>query len=448
MEPIIVASKLSKSYHLWNRPADRLVAGALQAAVGTSLFPAPVAQRLAQRARRLSREFHALREVSFTLESGESVGIIGRNGSGKSTLLQILAGTLTPTAGNFRVRGRVAALLELGSGFNPDFTGRENVTLLASLAGVAPAATAAHLGEVEEFAAIGEFIDQPVKTYSSGMMVRLAFATQTILRPDVFIVDEALAVGDIFFQAKCARFFQQRIAAGMSLLFVSHDLTSVKALCRRTLVLDDGAMAFFGESAAAIAHFHHLHSSRGRPAAAPPAADKRSQARPLLQPGERRNWEPTTEIGSREAEIIYCRMCDESGNESRAFFVGDRFSVEIFVQGNQEIHQIQFAIEVSSRHNQVLYGASSIHLGLGYESLAAQEIKSFKVLFEPVLGAGDYFIDAALGCGDRGDGAPAHHVHRVAHIAAASFRHPGLHPKFLGSTNLGAKMEIRTAINE
>jgi lipopolysaccharide transport system ATP-binding protein len=443
--PILEANKLSKSYHLWNRPSDRLVAAALQAGASIPLLPQPVARRLGARADRLSRTFIALNDVSLSLHRGESLGIIGRNGSGKSTLLQIVAGTLTPSSGDCRVHGRVAALLELGSGFNPEFSGRENVILQAALAGVTPEATKSHLQEVEEFAAIGEFIDQPVKTYSSGMMVRLAFATQTILRPDIFIVDEALAVGDIFFQAKCARFFQQRLAAGMSLLFVSHDLTSVKTLCRNALVLDSGNMTFFGPSADAISHYHHLHSGQGR-------QDRReAQPKPdaphsgVLRVGQRRNWSPTTEIGSREAEIIHCRVCDDAGAETRSFGVGEGFSIEIFVEAHTAIEHLQFALEISTRQNLVVYGVSSIHLGIAYESLTANEIKSFIVTFEPVLGAGDYFVDVALGCGDRGDGAPTHHVHRVAHIAAISLRHTGLRPSFLGAANLGARMTIRSS---
>jgi lipopolysaccharide transport system ATP-binding protein len=443
MEPgaLIEAHSVTKCYHLWRRPADRLAAGMMGALGGVPFAPGILRRQLANRAQKLSRPFHALRDISFTLQRGESLGIIGRNGSGKSTLLQILAGTLAPTSGQFVVRGRVAALLELGSGFNPEFTGRENVLLQAALAGLSRAEAEAHFEEVADFAAIGEFIEQPVKMYSSGMMVRLAFATQTILRPDLFIVDEALAVGDVFFQAKCAQFFRERLNAGMSLLFVSHDLVSVKALCRNALVLDGGRAAFLGDSAAAVSHYHHLFSSGGR---ATPGGRNASVNEAKLPPGAlRRNWPATVEIGSRDAEIIHCRICDGSGTECRSFAAGEGFSVQIFAQGIRDVHQLQFAIELSDRHNRVVYGISTVHLGLDYQSLKPGEMMVVEASFEPRLGVGDYLLDVALGVGDRGDGAPAEHVHRVAHIASVSVRHAGPQPRFLGPVDLGARFEIR-----
>lgn len=439
--PLIEAHHVSKCYHLWRRPADRLLAGALGAVAGIPGRSSLLGRALDRRAATLSRSFHALRDVSFTLQRGESFGIIGRNGSGKSTLLQILAGTLAPSEGRFAVRGRVAALLELGSGFNLEFTGRENVLLQAALAGLSRVEAQAHFEEVADFAAIGEFIEQPVKMYSSGMMVRLAFATQTILRPDLFIVDEALAVGDVFFQAKCAQFFRERLASGMSLLFVSHDLVSVKALCKNALVLDRGRVAFLGESAAAVSHYHHLHTS---PVEKPsPVTETRHTPRAELPPGAvRRNWSATTEIGSREAEIVYCRVTDARGGDSRSFAVGEAFAVEVYVEALRSVGQLQFAVEIADRHNRVIYGISTVHLGQPYENLETGEMMVYRVVFEPRLGAGDYVFDVAIGAGDRGDGAPAQHVHRVAQIAGISVRRAGPAFAFLGPVDLGARIEL------
>jgi len=407
--------------------------------------PKAVSDRLRSRALKLRRPFYALRDVSFAIPAGESLGIIGRNGSGKSTLLQMLAGTLTPTSGRCAVRGRVAALLELGSGFNPDFTGRENVFLQAALAGVPPSEAKAHFDEVADFAGIDDFIEQPVKTYSSGMMVRLAFATQTILRPEVFIVDEALAVGDVFFQAKCSRFFRERLADGMSLLFVSHDLTSVKALCRQALVLDKGQAVFFGDSAAAVSHYHQLHSGHGTTRPVSAASVESPETGGTIPPESAwRNWPKTSEIGSRDAEIIYCRIGNAAGAETRSFSPNESFWIEIFVRGQAQLNQLQFSIEISDRHNRVLYGVSTVHLGMDYETIDAGEVLIFRTVFDPRLGTGDYLIDVALGLGDRGDGAPLQHIHRVAHIATVSFRHGAVTPPFLGPADLGAKIQVRS----
>jgi lipopolysaccharide transport system ATP-binding protein len=193
---------------------------------------------------------------------GESVGIIGRNGSGKSTLLQIIAGTLTPTHGRVEVSGRVGALLELGSGFNPEFTGRENLFLNGIILGATPEQMRAKTAEIEDFAEIGEFIDQPVKTYSSGMLLRLAFAVQISLVPDILIVDEALSVGDVFFAQKCTRRMKELQARGTTLLFVSHDMALIRDLCERAIYLRQGSVSFQGAKDTAIALYFQSGSPR------------------------------------------------------------------------------------------------------------------------------------------------------------------------------------------
>lgn len=186
------------------------------------------------------KEFWAMRDVSFEVKRGECVGIIGLNGSGKSTLLQIIAGTLTPTTGEVEVNGTISALLELGSGFNPEFTGRENVYMNGSILGFTKAQMDEKFDEIAAFADIGEFIEQPIKIYSSGMMVRLAFAVQTQICPDILLVDEALAVGDMFFQAKCYAFIRKLISQGTSVLFVSHSQSTVESICQRGILLELG----------------------------------------------------------------------------------------------------------------------------------------------------------------------------------------------------------------
>jgi lipopolysaccharide transport system ATP-binding protein len=219
------------------------------------------------------REHWALRDISFEVRPGEAVGILGRNGAGKSTLLQIIAGTLQPTGGTVETNGRITALLELGSAFNPEFTGRENVFLNAAVLGLTRAQTENRYDEIAAFAAIGDFIDQPVKTYSSGMMMRLAFAVQTAIQPTVLIVDEALAVGDMYFQVKCMARLKQLLENGVSMLFVSHSIDTVRQLCTRAVLLDSGRMAESG-AAAAVADVYQRELLLDRNSSAKPAAPK------------------------------------------------------------------------------------------------------------------------------------------------------------------------------
>lgn len=231
---VISARGIGKMYRIYDRPQDRL-------------------KQMFWRGRRMyGREFWALRGVSLEVERGEALGIIGRNGSGKSTLLQIIAGTLAPSEGEARVSGRVGALLELGSGFNPEFTGRENVLLNGAILGLTREEMEARFDAIAAFADIGEFIDQPIKIYSSGMLVRLAFAVQAHIQPDILIVDEALAVGDVYFQHKCMRRIKELVDQGTTLLFVSHVTETVKRFCRRGLWLDGGQARYFGEAGVAV----------------------------------------------------------------------------------------------------------------------------------------------------------------------------------------------------
>ena len=201
------------------------------------------------------REFRALDGVSFDVYQGETLGIIGLNGSGKSTLLQLVAGTLMPTEGEVRVNGRISALLELGAGFNAEFTGSENIHLAASIAGLTAAEIKQRHHRIAEYAAIGDFIDQPVKTYSSGMYVRLAFAVAISIEPEVLIIDEALAVGDMEFQAKCMVTLKQLQKRGTTILLVSHDIGAVSALCHRTLYLRQGRLLELGPTGEVVARY-------------------------------------------------------------------------------------------------------------------------------------------------------------------------------------------------
>jgi lipopolysaccharide transport system ATP-binding protein len=234
----IQATSVSKCYHLYDKAHDRLK---------QAIFP-HLRLLLGMSVTSYAREFWALKDVCFEVKRGETVGIIGRNGSGKSTLLQIIAGTLDVTRGEVQVHGRVAALLELGSGFNPEFTGRENVYINAAIQGLSKDETDAKFDDIAAFADIGEFLDQPIKTYSSGMLMRLAFAVNACIEPEILVVDEALGVGDVPFQAKCYKRLRRLVDDGKSVLFVSHDISTVRSICSRALWLKNGRVELWGDA--------------------------------------------------------------------------------------------------------------------------------------------------------------------------------------------------------
>lgn len=239
---------LGKCYQIYHQPQDRLKQSLMPRLRGLLGLPAA----------NYYREFWALNDVSLDVARGETVGIIGRNGSGKSTLLQVICGTLTPTVGTVDIRGRIAALLELGTGFNPDFSGRDNVFLNGSLLGLGRDEIAARFDRIAAFADIGDFIDQPVKTYSSGMVVRLGFAVAINVDPDILVIDEALAVGDELFQRKCFSRIESMRDAGATILFVSHSGSAVVELCDRAVLLDDGERIATGAPKTIVGRYQRL----------------------------------------------------------------------------------------------------------------------------------------------------------------------------------------------
>lgn len=241
-DDVIVAANLNKVFPVYEKPVHRLL----------QMFSPPSRKHV------WYRKFEALKNISFEVARGETLGIVGRNGSGKSTLLQIICGTLGETSGDIRVKGRIAALLELGAGFNPEFTGRENVFLNGTVLGLTRAEVAERFDQIVEFSEIGGFIDQPVKSYSSGMFVRLAFAVAINVTPDILVVDEALSVGDEAFQRKCFARIQQMRDSGVTVLFVSHSAGVVMQLCDRAMLLDQGELLAMGEPKSVISRYHKL----------------------------------------------------------------------------------------------------------------------------------------------------------------------------------------------
>jgi ABC-type polysaccharide/polyol phosphate transport system ATPase subunit len=311
--PALVATGLGKMHRIYERPQDRLKQ-----------------MLLARFGRRYGHDFWALRHVSLEVRRGETVGIIGKNGSGKSTLLQILAGTLAPSEGEVVVNGRVAALLELGSGFNPEFTGRENAILNGTLLGIPSGEVERRLPDIAAFADIGEFFDQPVKLYSSGMFVRLAFAVATSVDAEILLVDEALAVGDVFFQQKCYRRLQALSERGSTVLLVSHSMVDIERFCRRAVVLDGGAVVFEGEPREAVRRYYLLE--QGGPAS---AAARTPEGLPDTTPAggeDDDNWPPpnaflditqVTQVADGTARCLRVAVCDSEGRPRLTFTEGE-----------------------------------------------------------------------------------------------------------------------------
>ena len=270
--PAIRVDAVGKVFRTWASPAQRLIVPALHRSGSLLAAALPrVAARLHASAHRRIHVHQALHDISFDLRRGEALGIIGLNGSGKSTLLQIIAGVLPPTCGRVHTHGRIAALLELGSGFNPELTGRENIHINGAILGLTRARIDAVIDDIIDFADIGDYIEQPVKTYSSGMALRLAFSVQVHVEPDILIVDEALAVGDAAFQAKAMTRIQQILARGTTLLFVGHDLNALRAFCQRAILLENGRMAMLGAPEEVIEEYlFRVHAKAARDGQAKP----------------------------------------------------------------------------------------------------------------------------------------------------------------------------------
>jgi len=409
---------LSKCYHVYDRPQDRLK------------------QSLWRGRKQFYREFWALRDISFEIKKGETVGIIGCNGSGKSTLLQMIAGTLTPTVGTVEVNGRVAALLELGSGFNPDFTGRENVYMNGAILGLGESEITARFDEIAAFADIGDFIEQPVKTYSSGMMLRLAFAVSVCVDPDILIVDEALSVGDEIFQRKCFARIQALQQVGASILFVSHSAQSVVELCRSALLLDRGELLLFGKPKAVVAQYHRLiyaagtkremlraalrHKSQdadiianaetgktGSPETACPCA----RYDPSLMPASTVSYE------MRGACILSPQITLPNGTPANLLVCGEEYLFSYAVNFSTDAYHVRFGAFIKTTSGFELGGTSSAAAGEGVPHVGMEQIVNASFRFRCRLLPGVYFFNA--GCSGMVNGEEVF-LHRL--IDAAMFR--------------------------
>ncbi|MEH2046198.1 ABC transporter ATP-binding protein [Nostoc sp.] len=345
-EIAISLRNISKCYKRYARPVDRL-------------------KELLLPAKSRAQEFWALQDISLEVPKGDTVGIIGQNGSGKSTLLQIIAGTLTPTIGKLYVNGRVSALLELGSGFNPEFTGRQNVFFNGQVLGLSRAEIQAKFDKIASFAEIGDFLERPVKTYSSGMVVRLAFAVVANTEPSILIVDEALAVGDAKFQARCMKRIRQLKEQGVTILFVSHDSGSVKMLCNSAILMNHGKMLEIGRPKEVVNHYIALLSSDDNQVE---IENNKSEDRTLVQQNNieliddfvKNNPDDSLHRhGNKLAIIKNVQLIDLKGKKIAKLETGQRFQISVLLQAKAELSDLIVGISIRNLMGLVIYGINT-----------------------------------------------------------------------------------------
>src|SRR5208282_5108504 len=396
-------SDVGKFYAVFSRPEDRLK------------------QLFAGNRKRYYQEFWALQAITFDIRKGESVGIIGRNGAGKSTLLQVMCGTLRPSSGRIEVAGRVAAMLELGAGFNPEFTGRENVHLAAAVLGLSGELIRERYPSIVEFAGIGDFINQPVKYYSSGMYARLAFAVAAHVDADILIVDEILSVGDAAFQRKCMRYIDNFRARG-TLLLVSHSATTVAAMCDRAVWLDAGSVRAIGPAKQVCADYladinadtdsgktFRIGASRKRD------ATRADPKRVLIEPDGPRNiihataFDPDAPwFGYQGAVITHLDLLDAANNPVDKLVGGSYITLRVSVHANQAIERALVGFQVRNEEGQHLFGDNT-HLAYRHAPFRVEAGQDFEAVFDlrlPFLPAGCFTVVVAV-C----DGTQTDHLH-------------------------------------
>jgi ABC-type polysaccharide/polyol phosphate transport system ATPase subunit len=378
---IIELQGVSKKYPIYARPGDRL------------------RELLTLNRRRYHQEHWAVRDVTLGIRRGETFCVIGENGSGKSTLLQLIAGILTPTSGQVLVHGRITALLELGSGFNQEYTGRENVHLNGAILGFAAGEVERKLGQILEFAEIGEFVDQPVRTYSSGMLVRLAFAVAVHLDPDILIVDEALAVGDICFRQRCMRKIHEMRGRGVTIVYVTHDVSDVKALGHRTLWLDRGRVAALGDSAEVVQKYLAALIAKdarrlrgGQERASGTAADYCEPGRIVtsLSPSARRH-------GDARAEVLGISVMDDRERPIDAVRTPARLLVRVSVRAREAIRLPIVGLLIRTEEGVDFTGANTASEGVEMPPLEPGQVATVDFRLRlPEVAAGRYSFAPAI----------------------------------------------------
>lgn len=433
-EIAVSVENLSKCYQIYDQPRDRL-----------KQFVLPKIQNLTGQAqKKYFREFWALNDVSFEVKKGETVGIIGRNGSGKSTLLQMICGTLNPTSGSIKTKGRIAALLELGSGFNPEFTGKENVYLNGAVLGLSKEEIDQRFHKIEEFADIGEFLEQPVKTYSSGMMVRLAFAVIAHVDADILVVDEALAVGDAIFTQKCMRFIRKFKESG-TLLFVSHDMSSVLNLCERALWLDTGQNRKIGQSKEVSEAYlqytlQELYGQETELETIKKRKDSSSYSDELDRDNEKFALDYKTQLipennfneangwqtGAGEIVDASLKLADDGMVQGNVLTGGELVKMIIKAVAHQDMDRPILGFLVRDRLGQDLFGENTLPFSERHPlSIKAGESIRAEFTFKlPMLPNGDYTVMTSLADGNLHNHVQHHWLHNalILHVNSSKVR--------------------------
>jgi lipopolysaccharide transport system ATP-binding protein len=397
--PLFSVNGLSKAYHIYDRPLDRL------------------RQSLARPGKTYYREHWALREASFTVAPGEAFGVIGRNGAGKSTLLTLMAGVLRPTSGTVVAPERLTALLELGSGFNPKLTGRQNVFLNGAILGLTRKDINQRLDAIREFADIGEYFDEPVKTYSSGMFLRLAFAVTTGLTPDALIVDEALAVGDVFFRQKCHARMEELLARGGAVILVSHAMNDVAQFCHRALLLNRGRMEFLGDAGEAVKRYMAAPSKTfdmaapDRPAAALTSGSTTPPATAMpLPPTSDMPWPDPSQFldisrlaaaDNGASQCLGLALCDEDLRRTSGFIQGETAQVFVAYKLLRDIEVPICGAEFTDARRVIVFGKNTLQYDCPVpERVAAGTVLFFRFATKLDLAPGEYTVTVGFTCVD------------------------------------------------
>lgn len=414
----IKVENLSKVYKLYSKPIDRMK------------------ESLSLSKKKYSREHHALNNISFEIKKGETVGIIGTNGSGKSTILKIITGVLSSTKGNIEVNGRISALLELGAGFNQEYTGIQNIYLNGTMMGFTKEEIDKKIDSIVDFADIGDFINQPVKTYSSGMFVRLAFAVAINIEPEILIVDEALSVGDVFFQAKCYKKFEDFKKEGKTILFVSHELGSISKYCDRVILLNKGRKLSEGEPKEVIDIYKKVLVNQLNNIETVYTVNKVIDDRKLWKESLVTNPN-TLEYGSKLAEIKDFAIVDDKGIITNNIIKGSTFTIKMKVLFNTRIQDPIFAFTIKDLKGTEITGTNTMIEKINISSVESGYVKEVRFTQRIDLQGGEYLL--SLGCtGYReGDFTVYHRLYDVCNMTVVSNKNS------VGYYDMNSKVKIK-----